>query len=561
MRHSSHHRLRRHLAAVTGALLAGLISAGSPALAAAEPFELRRALTSVPAAVNGERVPGRLLVTYDRDTTSRQRRAALGRVDGATVHDRLPSLDVTVLDVEPALSAEAARALTADPAVANVEHDVRLYAMHADCRSNTACAIPDDPGFRYQWGLQNDAATMQPVASFTFGADIAAPLAWSRTLGGASTRVAVLDSGIDIGHEDLAGRVVASKTAFADSVDRLGHGTHVAGIIGASSGNGLGIAGVAAKAALLNVKMLDDRGSTSCSIAADAIVHATDQGANVINASFGGSTRCQTMAAAVDYAISRDVLVIAAAGNAGNTEREYPAALPGVIAVAATTAADTRADFSSHGAAWVDIAAPGEGIVSTVPGGYASGSGTSMAAPYVSGVAALIWDSVPDANRDGFRSDDVSRRLLEQADRIAGTGTLWEHGRLNACRALAPGADVCAAPVASEPVVPSTPPPPAAPVVAAPAAVAPAPAGSPQLSPAAARRSADAALTRRYRSVWKSARAKRLTCRVPASDRSRATCDVSWRKSRHRYKGRVALTARADTAAVARITVRRVKAS
>ncbi len=118
-----------------------------------------------------------------------------------------------MIEIPPATRVDTLRSLRSDPAVAAVEPDIRLRAFHADCRSNAACVIPADPGFKYQWALQNDPATVHFTTPFVFGADIAAPLAWKQTRGSTTTRVAVLDSGVTLDDEDLAGQVKLSASA------------------------------------------------------------------------------------------------------------------------------------------------------------------------------------------------------------------------------------------------------------------------------------------------------------------------------------------------------------
>ena len=558
-------RLRRprsaSLACGAGALLAA--AAAPPLAVAAEPLSTEKPSPQVKAPAAADVVPGRFLVTYEPSAGAQARAQALASVDGERVRDRIATLDVAVLELPAADRADTVRTLRADPAVASVEPDIRMRAFYVDCRSNVACAVPTDPGFKYQWGLQNDPATVHFTTPFVLGADIAAPLAWKRTRGSSSTRVAVLDSGVTVGHQDLAGRVRLSASAFRDGgVDVDGHGTHVAGIIGATPDNGVGVAGVAPLAGLLNVKTLDDNGATSCSIAADAIVFATQQDAEVINASFGATSYCATLERAVNYAWDNDTLVIAAAGNSGKDEPVYPAALANALSVAATDNRDVRADFSNYGR-WVNMAAPGQDILSTTPDGYDIASGTSQAAPYVSGVAALIWSSVPDADGDGYRSDDVAGRLLTYTDAIAGSGTQWLSGRLNACRALTADTGACP-PGAPTPAIPAAPAPPPAPAPAppAPATTPPAPPATDPgpsrtvLTKGAARSAANRALTRRYKRRWTKGRAKRIDCRVAAGS-PKGRCRVVWRSGRQRYAGVVHVEARVDGSPRTRIAVRR----
>jgi subtilisin family serine protease len=218
--------------------------------------------------------------------------------------------------------------------------------------------------------------------------------------GGAGVKVAVIDTGIDCGHPDLAPNCIygVSYVKGAKAFDNHGHGTHVAGIIAARD-NGFGVIGVAPEVTLYAVKVLDATGSGPWSAVASGIVWATQNGMDVINMSLGGTSFSQAVADAVQAASDAGVLVVSAAGNAGCCDTVlYPARLPESMAVAAVDANDQRASFSSTGPE-VDVAAPGVAILSTVPtgsctlcdpSGYRSLSGTSMATPHVAGTGALL---------------------------------------------------------------------------------------------------------------------------------------------------------------------------
>ncbi len=225
--------------------------------------------------------------------------------------------------------------------------------------------------------------------------------------------VAVLDTGIDQQHEDLAGRIVGSIN-FSDSQtvsDRLGHGTHVAGIIAATAGNGIGIAGVAPSARLLNVKIADDKGMVWASTVAKGIIWAVDNGAKIINMSLAIPAATPALEEAVNYAWSKGVVIIAAAGNTGSSVPTYPASCPNVIAVAATDINGSLWERSNHGD-WVSAYAPGAEIYSALPGNsYGYKSGTSMATAYVTAMAALTYSTTTDINGDGFVNDEVTAVL------------------------------------------------------------------------------------------------------------------------------------------------------
>jgi thermitase len=233
------------------------------------------------------------------------------------------------------------------------------------------------------------------------------------TAGSTEVLIAVLDTGIDGRHEDLARKVVASInfTQAQTSDDVYGHGTHVAGIIAAAANNGLGIAGIAPNSRLLNVKVADDNGMVWASAAAEGIVWAADNGAKVINMGFFVPASSPALEQAIDYAWSRGVVLVAAAGNEIKSSPIYPAYYPEVIAVAATDVSGNLWSKSNYGD-WVDVYAPGVEIYSTLPGNnYGYLSGTSMASAYASAVAALALTAVTDANGDGLVNDEAASLL------------------------------------------------------------------------------------------------------------------------------------------------------
>jgi len=248
---------------------------------------------------------------------------------------------------------------------------------------------PKDPYWNMQWGP----------------AKIGADWAWNTTTGSHSILVAVVDTGIYYSHEDLAANYVPLGYDWVnndpDPTDDYGHGTHVAGTIAAALNNSIGVAGLG-NVRIMAEKGLDEYGFGTEDVLAKAIIHAVDQGANVISMSWGGTGNSKLIYDAIRYAYDKGVLLVAAAGNSGSSTRLYPAAYDEVIAVTATDRDDSMAWFSSFGD-WVELAAPGVDIYSTVPWGYASASGTSMAAPHVSGLAALVWSKFPNKTRDWVR--------------------------------------------------------------------------------------------------------------------------------------------------------------
>ncbi|MEV6301465.1 S8 family peptidase [Actinoplanes sp. NPDC051861] len=280
-----------------------------------------------------------------------------------------------------------------------------------------------DPYREDQWDLD------------TMGVDTA----WETSTGDGVV-VAVIDSGVDAEHPDLAGQVLPGFDTIDDveggGTDDNGHGTHVAGTVAAIAGNDEGVAGIAPDARILPVKALDADGAGWMSDTAEGIVWAADNGAQVINLSLGAPERSEAVSEAIGYARNRGVTVIAAAGN----EREegsptsWPAADEGVIAVAATDENDEYGEYSNAGD-YVDVAAPGSDIVSTYPGGdYDTMSGTSMAAPHVAAVAALLLGRDPDLSPDQIEDvlKDTAVDLGED-----GFDADYGYGRVDAAAALA----------------------------------------------------------------------------------------------------------------------------
>lgn len=286
---------------------------------------------------------------------------------------------------------------------------------------------PNDQLYRqFQWNMRR----------------IQAEQAWDITTGSPDVIVAVLDTGIDASHPDLAGKLMPGYDFLNDdpnSADDSGHGTHNAGIIGAASNNGVGVAGIAWSTRIMPLKVLNSSGVGPDSVIARGIVHATDRGARVINMSLGSSTASQVLARAVRYAYDKGVLLVAAAGNTANLDNApiYPAAFEQVLAVGATDEGDKACEFSQHHP-YVGVSAPGVHIVSTFwrgagYGGYVSASGTSSAAPHVSGLAALIWSVNPS-----LTNRQVRKILEETVDDLGtpGKDPYYGTGRVNAYKAL-----------------------------------------------------------------------------------------------------------------------------
>jgi subtilisin family serine protease len=322
-------------------------------------------------------------------------------------------------------------------------------------------AGPDDPQFSQQWALNNlgqDGGKER--------ADIDALKAWQKTTGTDEVVVAVLDSGVDYNHADLRSNMWTrpdrlpqyrddelgtfndengynGTDSVADPMDDNGHGTHCAGIIGAEGNNGEGIAGVNWNVRIMPLKFMGRGGFGTTKDAIEAINYAIDRkqkGVNirVINASWGSTMRSKSLEDAIRAAGEQGILFVAAAGNDGSNNDKrphYPSNydLPNVISVAALDRTDNLTSFSNFGLRSVHIAAPGKDIISTWLGDeYREASGTSMAAPHVAGVAALILADNPEMSVAALRE-----RLLKSVDPIDWLkGKIASGGRLNAARAL-----------------------------------------------------------------------------------------------------------------------------
>jgi thermitase len=286
---------------------------------------------------------------------------------------------------------------------------------------------------------------------------IKAPAAWEKAKGKASVLVAVVDTGIDYDHPDLAGAVVKGPDIVNrdnDPKDDHGHGTHCAGTIGAIA-NGKGIVGVAYGVKILGVKVLSGKGDGSQDGVAEGINAAVKNGARVISLSLGGPDS-RTMRDAIAAATKKGVLCVAAAGNDGNKNPVYPGADPDAIGVGSSDANDKRSYFSSYGNT-VDIAAPGSNIYSLGLGGkYKTMSGTSMATPHVAGAAGLLLSARPDLTVSQLR------QLLETTgDAVSGFTETPSVKRLNLAKAFEELEKLGASPAPSDP--PSDNPPPADP--------------------------------------------------------------------------------------------------
>ncbi|MFD0672049.1 S8 family peptidase [Cohnella sp. GCM10027633] len=259
--------------------------------------------------------------------------------------------------------------------------------------------VPNDTLYsEYQWNLPK----------------IMTESGWNVTKGSDEIVVAVIDTGVQSDHPDLAGRLVEGVNVVDPSSppeDDVGHGTHVAGIISAEVNNGEGVAGMTWYTKIMPVKALDSSGAGSTYSVAEGVIWATDHGADIINMSLGNYAQAEFLHDALKYAYDRGVVLVAASGN-DNTDRPgFPAAYPEVLAVAATDPDESRAEYSNYGE-YIDIAAPGTQIPSTYPGSrYAALSGTSMACPHVAALASLVRSVNPQLTNEEVM--DVLRRTAK----------------------------------------------------------------------------------------------------------------------------------------------------
>ena len=392
------------------------------------------------------------------EQTARMRQRFPARAARAPADAIAPDLSrIYILDLagrSPAEVRATLQALRADPAVVHAEEDSVVRT----------CYVPNDPHYSQHgsWG--------QPYDDLHGLKAIGMAAAWDTTQGQGIV-VAVIDTGVDYTHPDIldntwlnteeiagngvdddgngfvddvigwdfVGTLAGQSSEDADPMDVFGHGTHVAGTIAATGDNGLGVVGVAWKADVMVIKGLDDSGSGHASHLARCILYAADNGADIINASWGAESLSETIADAVNYAQAHGVVFVAAAGNSqADVSHFFPANLPASITVAALGVHGDAASFSNFGHR-IDVAAPGVDILSLEPatGGYVQKSGTSMAAPHVSGLGALLLATHPT-----FTSEQVRQALRVSATDLGAPGRdpTFGYGRIDAAAAvLLPG--------------------------------------------------------------------------------------------------------------------------
>ncbi len=438
-----------------------------PVRLSVEPLETRE--TPATLVTGGTYDPTHILVSLDPSRET----AALGAIAGSPLAAGVTSLGLGVycIDLAPGTPVGVALPEFQDfEGVASAQPDFLV----------TVDAVPNDPGVSGMWNYSNPGGT-----SAKADADIDVPEAWNIAHGTGQTIVAVLDSGVDYTHSDLAanmwrnpGEIAGNgkdddRNGFVDDVygadfasndgdpkDELGHGTHVAGTIGAVGNNGVGIAGVAWSTRIMALKFMDSQGNGYTSDAVRALDYAIAHGAKVVNASWGGGNYNAAMESAIARARAAGVIFVASAGNNGaNNDNSpyYPASYitksDNVVTVAATDRSDNLASFSNFGAKTVTLAAPGVSINSTRPGNrYVEMSGTSMAAPQVAGALAVLWDQHPT-----WTYQQILAQLRSSVDVLPSlTGKTQTGGRLNLAK-LVGAPDSTPAPTSPSTPTPTTP--------------------------------------------------------------------------------------------------------
>jgi subtilisin family serine protease len=401
------------------------------------------------APAQAQIIPGELIIKFRPRITDIESSQILQEV-GIKAVKTFPDLNIKTCQILAEKTVEQVIEECKDLSdIEYAEPSYRVYALEQ----------PNDPEYDRLWGLNNTGQT-----GGSNDADIDAEEAWDIEEGNRQVIVGVIDTGIDYDHEDLRlnmwrnpgeinnNNIDDDNNGYVDDYygwdfffednnpfDDNQHGTHVAGTIGAVGNNARGVVGVNWQISLMALKFLDNTGSGSTSDAIEAIIYASDMGANILNNSWGGGGFSQAMKDAITYAKNKGVLFVAAAGNdSKNTDLDpnYPSNydVENVISVAASSNNDKLAGFSNYGAETVDLAAPGENIYSTIPNSrYASLSGTSMATPHVVGAAALIWSYY----LQNSNWEKVKFRLFGATDYVFNfQGKMLLDGRLNVNTAL-----------------------------------------------------------------------------------------------------------------------------
>ncbi|MGE3728410.1 MAG: S8 family serine peptidase [Candidatus Sericytochromatia bacterium] len=369
----------------------------------------------------GDQVPGRFIVKF-KDLTeaqSEQERSLLG-VNLVGYIQR--SENIQLLECQDLSQAESVYGqLQANPHVEFVEPDSIVSMVQS---APPALYPINDPLLKFQYAHVK-AQSQQGWALAKEGKGL-----------GENTIIAIADTGVDGSHPDLKDKIIPGYSALAGKVenaDTQGHGTHCAGIAAATTNNLIGIAGFAPKAKIMPIRILNDNGLGTLAGVSAGITYATNHAASVISMSFASPVRSAAIEKAMNYALSKNTVLVAAMGNSGNGTINYPAAYPGIIAVGATDASDQRAAFSEYGS-HISVLAPGVNIVSTLPGNkYIGWNGTSMATPAVAGVAALVKSVLPN-----LTPSQVKYLIEKASDDMGAKGfdTYYGYGRINVYKTL-----------------------------------------------------------------------------------------------------------------------------
>jgi thermitase len=359
-------------------------------------------------------VAGELLVAYEPGTSEEAEETVVRRSGARTLEDLPGEVRLVSFPAIRREASEAVRERALARALTYLEHKAGVVAVDYNYLLEPYI-IPNDPRLGNQWGLTSTGFRG----------------AWNNAKGGGA-KIAIVDSGAYVKHPDI-GRIIAQRDfvegdAAAD--DDFGHGTHVTGIAGALTDNGKGVAGGCFNCDLLIAKVMGARGATASRVV-EGINWSVNHGADVVNLSLGGTANPSVLRTAINRAYGRGVVVVAAAGNEGSNRPVYPAAYSKVIAVSATSADGRLLPFSNRGE-WVDLAAPGTNILSTSKsGGYGRMSGTSMSAPFVSGLAGLLASQ-------GMSAHSIRQRMQTTANDLgpAGDDPRFGYGRIDADNAV-----------------------------------------------------------------------------------------------------------------------------
>lgn len=415
--------------------------------------------------------PDTVLVAFNPGTATSEMGAA-HRQAGGNVLKTIAAIGVQVVSVPNGTVLAAVQRYQRNPNVTFAEPNYQRPLFLPVTTEGSEPSVGIQNFYDEQWGLHNTGlafgATVDPLWGTLIvpaykgvaDADIDAPEGWDLTHGSAAIRIAILDSGVYCSHVDLTAKCIEEVNFVGHHGspvdDILGHGTHVAGIAAATPDNGVGIAGVAWEAKIGSLKVCYEdltlewlgiiQGVCEDADIAAAILYAAQNGYDVINLSLAGPQFSQTLKNAVNTAWSQGVVIVAGAGNGYSTEKLYPAAFDNVIAVAATDYFDNLAYFSTFGD-WVSVLAPGHTILSTVPnelcnmqpddpeGCHDWKSGTSMATPHVSGIAAMVWAQDLNQTNTQVRSSIENSAEIEGA--LGQNFHAWvQYGRVNLYEAL-----------------------------------------------------------------------------------------------------------------------------